>query len=52
MVAGGNFLRKIIPDQGHYYYDQKDEFTARYHSEESFRQYLKLNFKEVEVKDD
>jgi hypothetical protein len=30
MVAGGNFIHKIVPDQGHN--DQRDEFTKLYQS--------------------
>ena len=50
MVAGGNFLHKIVPDQGHN--DQRDEFTTLIESSPGFREYLKMNFKEVEVKDE
>lgn len=49
MVAGGNFLHKVIPDQGHN--DQKDEFTNFIQNEEGFREFLKKDYKEVEVKD-
>jgi hypothetical protein len=49
MVAGGNYLHKIVPDQGHN--DQKDEFTILFQSEEGFRELLKRDYKEFEVKD-
>jgi hypothetical protein len=49
MVAGGNFLHKIIPDQGHN--DQRDEFTNLIQNEEGFREFLKRDYKEVEVKE-
>lgn len=49
MVAGGNFLDKIVPDQGHN--DQSDEFTTVYQKDKEFGEFLKVEYKEVEVKE-
>ena len=49
MVAGGNVLHKIVPDQGHN--DQSDEFTTVYQKDKEFGDFLKLKYKGVEVKE-